>query len=316
MYSLVFKQLLTMTILVVMGFIFAKAVKIEDTHQKFLSKLLLYFINPCLIVNSFNIQFDPIKFKEFGFVVILALVAHLVMIGILFLFTISKKSEVRDMCIVERIAGVFTNCGFIGIPLIRGVFGDEGVFYLMGYLIVFNILLWTWGMKQMSGSINLMKIIKNPVIISSLLGLLLFVLPFTLPEFIAKPVGMVADMNTAVAMILIGVLFANFHYDKHFTLRLIKINLLRLIICPLAVLLILFATYKLFGITGWKQEHLTLILFVVLICSSCPSATSVPSMACLFDKDTSYASLCVSLSSLLCIITVPSMVALAELLIK
>ncbi len=313
MYLLVLKQLAIMTILGIMGFIFAKAVKVSESQQKFLSKMLLYFINPCLIVNSFNIEFDSIKLKEFGIVVLISLTVHMLMIFVCILFTLSKKEEVKDLNIVERVAGVFTNCGFIGIPLIRGVFGDEGVFYLMGYLIVFNILIWTYGMWQMSGSISIKKILTNPVIISSVLGLILFVCPFTLPEIISKPVTMVADMNTAMAMILIGILFANFHYEKKFLWRLIRFNFVRLIICPLCALAVLFAIYKIFGFTGEREK---LFLFVVLICASCPAATSVPGMAVLFDKDASYASLCISVSSAVCIATVPSLVLLAEQIIR
>jgi len=53
-----------------------------------------------------------------------------------------------------------------------------------------------------------------------------------------------------------------------------------------------------------------------LICSMCPAATSVPSLACVFDKDASYASLLVSITSLLCMISLPAFVALAEFFIK
>ena len=100
---------------------------------------------------------------------------------------------------------------FIGIPLIRGVFGDEGVIFLMGYLAIFNILVWTYGYYQLSGKINLLKVITNPNIIAVLFGILLFCMPFTLPEVIARPLSMVADTNTAVCMVLVGVLLADFH---------------------------------------------------------------------------------------------------------
>ena len=313
MYLLVLKQLVIMSLLGLSGFIFAKTVKAKESEQKFLSKMLLYFINPCLILNSFDMEFDVIKLKELGFVALLALVSQILMILVCSLFTFSKKEEVRDLNIIERMAGVFTNCGFVGIPLIRGVFGDKGVFYLMGYLVVFNILLWTYGMAILSGKISIKKIVTNPVIIFSFAGLLLFLCPFTLPKIISKPLVMIADMNTAVAMILIGLFFANFHYKKGFILRLLRFNILRLVVCPLLVLGFLFLVYK-FLPFNFQEERL--FLFVVLICSSCPSATSIPSMAVLFDKDSSFASLCVSISSVTCIATLPTVVLLAEQLIK
>jgi predicted permease len=64
------------------------------------------------------------------------------------------------------------------------------------------------------------------------------------------------------------------------------------------------------------MPQIKMMIYTVLICSMCPAATSVPSLACVFDKDTSYASLIVSVTSLLCMISLPAFVALAEFFIK
>jgi len=312
MYLLVTKQLLTMAIILVAGFIFAKAFKVGASEQKLISKLLLYFVNPCLIINSFNKEFDVLKLKQFGFVALVALILHLAMILVSTVCTLKKTEN----SIIDRIATVFTNCGFMGIPLINGVFGSEGVFYLMGYLVVFNILLWTWGYYQMSGSFNLKKIITNPNIIAVFLGLILFCIPVSLPEFIAKPLLMIGDMNTAMAMILIGIMFANFKMDKSMILQLVKACGMRLILCSLLNLLLIFGIYRIFGPAGVNLQDCRMMIFVIYICSMCPAATSVPSISCLFDKNTSYASLIVSVTSLLCMITIPAFVALAELVLK
>ena len=58
MFYVVFKQLLIMALIVLGGFTFAKAFKVDDKEQKFLSKLLIYFINPFLILNALNIDFE------------------------------------------------------------------------------------------------------------------------------------------------------------------------------------------------------------------------------------------------------------------
>ena len=305
MYILVIKQLLTMTIIGVGGFIFAKAFKTTENERKFLSKLLLYFINPCMVVNSFNREFNSDNFVQFLFVTVVALVIHGVMILI---GVFSSKSK------IDRISVVFTNCGFIGIPLIRGVFGDECVFYLMGYLAVFNTLVWTYGYYQVSGAISVKKILTNPNIIAVVLGIIVFCLPFDLPEVIGRPLAFVADLNTATSMILIGILMADFKpaEGKLVAGRLVKINIIRMILCSVINIAVLFAIYKLFP----NIPDVRILIFVILICSMCPVATSVPGLACVFDREATYASMLVSISSLLCIITLPSFVALAENIIK
>lgn len=305
MYILVTKQLITMAIIGLGGFIFARIFKVNESERKFLSKLLMYFINPTMVLNSFNREFDSQKLVLLGIVVLLSLIIHVVMI-MLGIFTCKEK--------IDRLAIAFTNCGFIGIPLIRGVFGDEGVIFLMGYLAIFNILVWTYGYHQLSGTSKIIKVITNPNIIAVALGVVIFCMPFTLPDVIGRPLSLVADTNTAISMVLVGVLIADFHPSESKTVlpRLVKMSLLRLVVCSVINIVILFAAYKMIG----NMDGARMIIFVVLICSLCPVATSIPSLACLFDQDAAYASLTVSLTSILCIITLPGFVALAELIIK
>lgn len=347
MYILVIKQLGTMLFIVLAGFIFAKAFKFKESEQKFVSKFLLYLINPCLIFTSFDKEFNPLKLKQLLIVIFISLIIHLVMILIATIFTLTKNPQKKIYAGVNRLAIIFTNCGFIGIPLINGIFGDDGVFFLMGYLVIFNIALWTYGYFQMSASVNFKKIITNPNVLAVLLGILIFCLPFRIPQFISKPIEMIGSLNTPTAMILIGMLFANFSVKKpaevtlnakpavvaeKFTLNeekfaeteelavggrnyifmLAKTIFLRLVLCSFVNLAILFVCYKVIH----KIPDSRLMIFVIFISSLCPTATSVPSLACIFEKDSTYASFLVSLSSLFCIISVPLFVALAEVLIK
>lgn len=326
MYLLVMKQLITMLLIVLSGFIVARCFKVGDKEQKFLSKMLLYFINPCLVVSSFNLEFDALKLKQLGFVAVISLIVHGLMILVGLLFTLSKDEAKRDLNILDRVGTAFTNCGFVGIPLIRGVFGDEGVFYLMGYLIIFNLLIWTYGYHQLSGTINLKKIITNPNIIAVCIGLVIFCLPVTLPEFIAKPVSMIGDLNTATSMILLGILFADFKKPEcgqaktsgaYFVFRIAKFSAVRLVVCAIVNLIFLMLIFKgvsalqIFACLG-NPDAMRMMIFVTLICSMCPAATSISSLACVFDKDTSYASLMVTITSVVCMVTIPMFVALAE----
>lgn len=314
MYLLVINQLLTMMIIVLGALLFAKIVGVSENQQKFLSKLLLYFINPCLVVSSFNKEFSKEKLFQFLIVFVISIVVHFVMILVAIAFTKNKKSTHKDLDVLDRLGICFTNCGFIGIPLIRGVFGEEGVFLLMGFLVTFNLYVWTYGYYQVSGSINLKKIITNPNIIGVLIGFIIFCMPFTLPEFIAKPISMIGDLNTATSMILLGILFASFKKPEssQIIFRVLKVSFIRLVFMSFIMIALLT------GINFLFKDYLEIrtMLFVILICSMCPSATSIPSLACVYEKDTSYASLIVSITSILCMLTVPSFVALAENFIK
>ena len=292
MYVTVLKQLLIMMAIAVLAFAFSKRNKLGEAESSFLSRLLLYFVNPCLIFNSFNKEFDGQKLKELAFVILLSIILHFIMTLVVTIFVRSKNDKQLDG--LEKVGIVMTNCGFIGIPLINGVFGQEGIFYLTGYLAVFNIWLWTYGEYQMSHSFKLTKVLTNPNIIALLCGLALYCLPATLPEVIAKP------------------LFASFKKtgDAPYARRVAKVCLLRLVVCPVVCLLLVLAAWKTFACgAGLRME-----LFVAFICSLCPVGMSISSFACLFNKDASYTSLMVLSTSALCIISVPTFVRLAELL--
>ena len=256
MYILVTKQLITMFLIMLCGFIFAKVFKVQEIERKFLSKLLLYFINPCIIINAFNKDFNSDELTKLLFVILLSLFITLIMIliGIL-----TSKNIIDRLCIA------FTNCGFMGIPLIRGVFGDEGVFYLMGYLVIFNFMVWTYGYIQMSGSFNIKKIILNPNIICIFVGILLYCMPFTLPQFIQKPLVMIGDLNTAVSMILIGILLAELRIFevKKYCWNIVKFCFIRLILCGLINIFIINIVMKVFG---GNNGNARLMCYVFQIC--------------------------------------------------
>ena len=318
---IVLKQLVIMLVIALCGFTFAKVFKVTEGEQKFLSKLLLYFINPFLVFNSFvTTAFSVEKLKNMGIVAVVSLIIHFFMIGLAFL-TIRKNSENQeeeDYNIIDRLTVIFTNCGFVGIPLISSVFGAEGVLYLIGFLVCFNILLWTFGYKQMSGKMNIKKIITNPNIIAVFLGLFFYCTQIKLPEVIFKPMNLIAEMNSPLAMILIGILFASFKFDKKFLFRIVRTCFLRLIGSAILSFCVIFVFYKILLAINFQtpETELHMMLFVPFICSMCPSATSVPSLSCLFEKDAKYSSLLVCLTTMLCVLTIPALLALAELVIK
>lgn len=331
MYLTVMTQLLIMAIIALVSFFFSKANKYGEKEASFLSKVLLMVINPCVMVNAYNIDFDMEKLKATGFSVFISLIFHLVMtvLAVLFIRTakprglLEKASELGDwenrkvFDGLDRIAVVFTNSGFIGIPLIKGVFGDEGVFYLMGYILVFNVYLWTWGDYLMTHKVSIKKIVTNPNILAAFLGVILFCIPGKLPLIIGEPIRMIADLNGAVSMILLGLLFAKFKKSEsskgsEYVWRIIRVVLMRLVVLPVALLGIMLLLTKAFH----SYPNIQMIMCVLYTAVLCPVGMSVSGFAVLFGKDSSYSSLLVSISSACCIATVPAFVQLADMLIQ
>lgn len=313
MCVLVIKQLFIMVLIALLGFFITRKFKFGQAEQKFVSKVLIFLINPLLIVNHFDMDFSMEKLKALGFVFALSVVIHFAMLFVALVFIRSKDDEERKLDCIDKLSVVFTNCGFIGIPLISGVFPDgNGVLYLLSFIAAFNIFLWTAGYYIICGKINPVKIITNPNIIAVLSGILIFCMPFRLPYVVAKTVELVACMNTAMAMFLLGMLFANFRgFKASYLKRIVRLCVLRHVVVMVAVLGIVAVTYRLFS----GVNDILLMCFVAYIAALCPVGMSVSSFAVLFDKDESYSGLAVLVTSAVSVIMLPAGVAIAELVL-
>lgn len=329
-------QLVIMMTIAIIGFLYAKLTKVTDTEQKFLSRMLLYFINPCLIFSHFNIDFDKNRFVGLCISIV---VSFLVTFLFILLAEIIFRKKV-PLSKLQKIGIVFTNCGFIGIPLIEGVAGGEGVFYLMGYLVAFNVMLWVYGYYQMTQKFNLVKIITNPNVLAVILGVTIYILPFKVPQAIAKPVALIGGTNTAMSMVLLGVLFGAlkkewmvklgntfksfFKHNPEYKEQRKKIGTLlftafvRLCLCSVASMVlcgfIYFGIVKLFP--SWDLVSIKLVITVIYIASLCPTGMSVSSMACLFDGDTVFSNFLVCFTHALCLVSIPAFFALFNLFLK
>lgn len=316
-----------MAIIVIVSFFFSRKNKFGPAASQYLSRLLLYVINPCMIVSTFDVDYSGEKLKSLGLAIGISFVFHFKMILVATIFFGLKKSRsvedsdrARDA--LSKIAIVFTNSGFIGIPLINGVFGPSGVFYLMGYILVFNVLLWIWGEWLMTGSIRPLKIILNPNVLACAAGLAVFCLPFKMPYVIIEPLKMIGACNGAVSMILLGLLFSGFGKNcsqgqesaapiKAFARPLARDVFLRLVFCPLLLLGLTISGIRFFS----SVAEIRLIMSVLFIAVCCPVGMSVSSFAVVFKKDADYASLLVAVSSAACVVTIPLLVALMEALV-
>lgn len=320
------RQLLVMAIIVIISFFFSRKNQFGQAASQFLSRLLLYVVNPCMIVSTFDVEFSGQKLKSLGLAIAVSFVFHFVMIAMVSIMFATKRlgksksggpelvpdQNARDC--LSKVGIVFTNSGFIGIPLINGVFGGEGVFFLMGYILVFNVLLWVWGEWLMTGAIRPLKIILNPNVLACAAGLAVFCLPFKMPYVVIEPLRMIGACNGAASMILLGLLFSSFDAAgeaRSFAKPLARDVFVRLIFCPLVLLgLTLLALQVFAGVQGIK-----LIMSVLFIAVCCPVGMSVSSFAVVFKKDTGYASVLVAVSSAACVVTIPLLVAFLEALV-
>ncbi|MEE1312536.1 MAG: AEC family transporter [Lachnospiraceae bacterium] len=199
--QIAFHQTMVMLIIIFIGVISNKTGVITSETNQRLSDILVKIVNPMVIFVSFQMKFDVKVLKGLAAVFILAFFAHF--IGIAVAHFVAKDQ-------VESFSMTYSNCGFMGIPLIRALLGSQGVVYLAAYIAVFNLLAWTHGISLMSGqkSSNLSSVLKQPAIIALILGFAAFLLRIDLPSILLEPIEVVSDMNTPMAMLIAGVTIA------------------------------------------------------------------------------------------------------------
>ena len=133
----ILNQTIIMLILIMLGIICAKTRIISDESNKDLSKFVLQVVNPVVIFMSYQTDYHFNLVKNLLITFGLSLVSYGIMIAAAYIFVRRKEDRETE---IERFSAIYSNCGFMGIPLINALFGMEGVFYLTAFITVFNLI--------------------------------------------------------------------------------------------------------------------------------------------------------------------------------
>lgn len=298
------QQVLVLFILIGVGALLAKIGMITEQGARSMTDIVLYAVTPCVIINAFQREYRPELLT--GLLISFAAALATLLFSVLLAELLYRKRDV-DRGAVLKFTVVFSNCGFMALPLQEAVLGSEGVFYGAAYIAVFNLVCWTYGLIVMSRKTSLkaaLKAVLNPGVLGTLLGVVLFLLSVELPTVIASPVKFLAGLNTPVPMLVIGYHLVNTNFRRVLRDRDAYIAMsLRLIILPLATL----GVMLLCGVDG-------VILCATVIAVSAPVAAATTMMASKFGRDAQLSTGIVSASSIFSVVTMPLVVGLARYL--
>ncbi|HJC48054.1 MAG TPA: AEC family transporter [Candidatus Lachnoclostridium pullistercoris] len=304
MTMVITEKILEMVFLLIVGAVVYKTGVIDAASNKKLSNFLLMVISPALIISSYQMEYDPRLLKEL--LLTFALSAASFAAVILFCRVVLRERPGVDSP-VEKMAVIYSNCGFIGIPLINGILGAEGVFCMTAYTTVFNVLVWTHGVILMSGGgerVRLKDMWKNlvtPAVIAVVIGLALFLTGTSLPAVIANPIASVGDMNTPIAMIVAGANLAQGNLLASLKkVRVYYISFLKLIAAPVITVVLLFFLSGDFNVS-----------MTIFVASACPAGAMGTMFALRYNRDSNYASELFAVSTILSMLTIPLMAAAA-----
>lgn len=301
--NIVMEQVLVLFLTIMVGFAAKKRNIITGEVSQKLSELLLYVTMPFMIIVSFHVEFSEQMLKSAGVIFLLGVATHVfsIVLGKI-LFHKFPDSINRVM----RFAAVFSNCAFMGFPVVDGLFGRDGIFFASMYIAVFHIFIWTYGIGLFAGGLDLrdvkklVKALVNPGIVSVAAGLLIFVLQIKLPEPLYQTLDMVGGMTTPISMLVVGSLLADADFKGViFKWHLYYGVLVRLLVIPLLVFLIL----RMFDIHP-------MLLGITVVLTAMPIAVNTAIFAEKYGGDAALASQYIVLSTVLSIITIPAIILL------
>ncbi|MCI8360717.1 MAG: AEC family transporter [Clostridiales bacterium] len=295
-------QVAVMLLLILTGFILARAKLVDDKGTDQLVNVLFYAVTPVVIVDSFlRVEFTPAAALSLLVMAGCAVMAHAA--GILLSWLVFRRWG-GDGRSVLRASSVFSNCGFMSLPLAQGLLGPSGVFLVSVYVAVHNLLIWTVGLRFFTGGkMSVKKAVLNPGVIGVLVGLPLFFSGLGLPAALTGGLTHIANLNTPLAMLVIGCYLAaaSLRPEKGDG-RMWTAMALRLLAVPLLCL----AAFKLCGLSGD-------LLTACMIPASAPVAANVVMFAAKFGGDARLASRIIPISTVVSILTIPLMLTLAML---
>ena len=298
-------NVLVMLFLMLIGFVLTKKGILTDVGIKQITELVLRAAVPCLIINSYQRKFDPAMAKNLGIAILFSLAIHILYILIVPLI-FRKKPDKTDR--INKFSVIYSNCGFMALPLIDSLYGSEGVFYAVAYVTVFNVLYWTQGIYIYTNDIkqlSVKKAILNPGVLGVIVGMILFFTQITLPLPIGKTVEFMASVNTPLPMIILGTYLVNLNIRETLkNLSLWVVTALRLVILPVLTIFII----------SFLNMETTMSMPLVLACS-CPVAAVTTLFAVRYDLDSEYSSQAVSFTTLLSVITIPVIMMIATMIL-
>lgn len=304
---LLIREIAVLMIIMAFGWlaISLKLMKIEDS--KVLSIVTLYIICPCVIIRSFQLDFDYEKLQGLGLAALGALLAQLFMI-----FACRGFRSICKFSPLEEGSMAYPNAGIITIPIVMATMGQEWVFYCSAYIAVQTIMLWTHAKSLVcNDKWNLKKILYNVNIIAIALGLILFIFDIKLPVVLNRSLEHVGYMIGPMGMLITGMLLAGISFKDIFSnKRAYLITFFRMIVLPVSFVLIL----VFFNIASLHESGVQ-ILVITLLAVSAPPASTIVQFAQIYNLDAKYASILNMLAILICILTMPLIILLYKELI-
>lgn len=292
----VVSRVLSIFILVVIGYVARKTKIIDKGLIRGISGLVLNVSIPFTIIAGFDRNIPSSALPDLFRVALWAVAIHSALI--LFSRLAYHKMEPGSRKVLSY-TSVFSNCGFMGFPVVESVFGKIGVMYASIFVVVFQIFIWTYGVYIFSGvkaKGQLKKALLNPGNASVLIGVTIWLLPFELPQAVTTSISTMSMLTTPLSMMVVGATLAEVPLAGLFKGWALWIGTaVRLVAIPLAV----FGLMRLIGANSLPAQ-------IAAFLTAMPAAAQSVIFAERYGADVHLASRMVFVTTVLSALSIPA----------
>ena len=297
-----YARLGAIALILVLGFCLGKWKMISTKTNQELTNLLLTVFMPASLFVAFPSEYDESALNLFFSGLVGGIIVMLMLI-ILSKLIFNKWWFKGGLRYESQFALIFNNATFLGYPIVVTTFGPSGIIAYCGFIIAFNIALFSYGIWLFEHKITpklIKSIITNPNILAVLLGMVLFLANIHLPGFIVDSISYVGGATTPLSIICIGFMLSRADFASIFKKwRLIITAVIQLILGPVAT----------FFILSWLKLPTEVIQVCTLI-QALPTATSLGLFATKYGGNNIESSELVTISTILSVVTMPLMIFL------
>lgn len=225
-------------LIMLLGYYMARKDIFDDKTCKNISWMVINICSPALIITGAFGQ-EAMEKKTLLLVLGLAICIYLVLILLGLGMPVLLRDKTNKMyCLMT----IFGNIGFIGYPILYAMYGSEPLLYVTIFNILYNLLMYTYGIVMISGerfTRSDLKKMCNAGIIACLLEIILYLGQISLPDFLEQTLDTLSVMTGPLSMMVIGASFAALSLKELFAdVRLWVFSLLRMFVIPLALMLV------------------------------------------------------------------------------
>lgn len=289
-----------MFLLAAIGFLVRKKGVVGTEGRKNMIDLCLFVTLPFNILNSFMGKWDWNMLISCSIILLLSTGYNI--ISILFSMVLYRRNTFAKQKTLKY-GTIVSNGGFLGNPIIEGIYGSSGLLYASLFMLPVRIVMWSYGVsvflkgekrRDGKGESLLKKVMTHPCIVTIYIGMLIMVSGVELPVFVKNTIESVSKCNTPLSMMLVGMLLAEIQPKGLIDKTMIFYAAVRLLIIPLVI----------YGITAMLPIS-SLLRGITVIIAAMPAPITTALLSAKYGGDEEYAAGMIFLTTVISLFTLP-----------